>query len=285
MKSPQRNSLVAPGDAQSPPLRPPREHAERRARPNSPGRATVVVSLCYLGAAALGTAAAQQDSAGAHDSSAIVGRIVARQTHDPLASAQVAVVGTERTTTADSSGHFTLARLGPGTFRIEIRAVGYAPGFWRIPLSARQVVTRVFELDLLPYELPEVVVKGRQPLALRRYADFERRRRGGMGYFLTQERIERANPSALIDVLVTVRGVEQVCLSNDCVAKMVRSPPGCYPQYYLDGQESSTYFARHVPPRDVRGVEIYRGSSETPGEFLGSNSACGVIAIWTRSSP
>ena len=245
----------------------------------------MVVSLCYVAAAALGAAAAQQDSAGVHDSSHIVGRIVARQTHEPLASAQVAVVGTERTTTADSSGQFTLAGLGPGTVRIEIRAVGYAPGFWRIPLSSRQVVTRVFELDPLPYQLPEVVVKGRQPLALRRYADFERRRRAGMGYFLTQERIERANPSALIDVLVTVRGVEQVCLSNDCVAKMVRSPPGCYPQYYLDGQESSAYFARHVPPRDVRGVEIYRGSSETPGEFLGSNSGCGVIAIWTRSSP
>ena len=43
--------------------------------------------------------------------------------------------------------------------------------------------------------------------------------------------------------------------------------------------------ARHTPPKDIKGVEIYRGSSETPGEFTGSNSACGVIAIWTKSSP
>jgi hypothetical protein len=270
---------------QAPLVGPPREHAERRASATSTGPLTVVSLCCYLTSAAVGVAVTQQDSAGARDSSAIVGQIVARQTRDPLASAQVAVLGTERTTTADSSGKFTLTGLGPGTLRIEIRAVGYAPGFWRIPLTSRQVVARVFELDPLPYELPEVVVKGRQPLAQRRYADFERRRRTGMGYFLTQERIERGNPSALIDVLVTVRGVEQVCLSNDCKAKMVRSPPGCYPQYYLDGQESSAYFARNVPPRDVRGVEIYRGSSETPGEFLGTNSGCGVIAIWTKSSP
>src|SRR2546425_12429330 len=40
-----------------------------------------------------------------------------------------------------------------------------------------------------------------------------------------------ALPISLVDVLVTVRGVQQVCLSNDCIAKMVRSPPGCYPQY------------------------------------------------------
>ena len=88
-----------------------------------------------------------------------------------------------------------------------------------------------------------------------------------------------------MDVLATVRGVKQVCVSNECVAKMVRSPPGCYPQYYLDGNESSSYFARLTPPQDVKGVEIYRGSSETPGEFQGSNSGCGVIAIWTKSAP
>ena len=66
---------------------------------------------------------------------------------------------------------------------------------------------------------------------------------------------------------------------------MVRSPPGCYPQYFLDGTESTPYFARNTPPQDVQGVEIYRGSSETPGEFIGSNSGCGVIAIWTKSAP
>src|SRR5207253_2325772 len=134
-------------------------------------------------------------------------------------------------------------------------------------------------------ELPEVVVKGTTRLADRRFADFERRRQSGMGAFLTQDRIEHANTTSLVDVLVTVRGVQQVCISNECIAKMVRSPPGCYPQYYLDGKESSAYFARLTPPQDVKGVEIYRGSSETPGEFQGSNSGCGVIAIWTKSSP
>jgi len=118
-----------------------------------------------------------------------------------------------------------------------------------------------------------------------RFADFERRRQAGIGAFITQEQIERANPSSLIDVLVSVRGVQQVCTGNDCVAKMVGSPPGCYPQYYIDGRESTPYFARHTPPLDVRGIEIYRGSSETPGEFEGSNSGCGVIVIWTKSAP
>jgi hypothetical protein len=242
------------------------------------------VLLCcfYLEHAAVEPAMAQQDSPGRPDSSAILGQLTAWQTHEPIRGALVEVVGTRLATTTDSSGHFALTGVAPGVYVLKIRAIAYAPRTWRLALEPREVLTRPFELQLLPYQLPEVVVKGK---GLSRFADFERRRQSGMGYFLTKEQIERRGPATLVDLLVMVRGVEQVCLSNDCVAKMVRSPPGCYPQYFLDGYESTPYFARHTPPGDIQGVEIYRGSSEIPGEFIGSNSGCGVIAIWTKSAP
>jgi hypothetical protein len=224
-----------------------------------------------------------QDAPAAHpDSSGIVGQLAAHDTHEPIRSARVTLANTPLATSTDSAGRFVFTELDAGVVEIEIRAVGYAPGTWRASLKPHHVLTHQFELERLPYELPEVVVKEKEG---RRFADFERRRQSGMGAFLTQERIERANTASLVDVLVTVRGVQQVCISNQCVAKMVRSPPGCYPQYYLDGNESSAYFARVTPPQDVKGIEIYRGSSETPGEFQGSNSGCGVIAIWTKSAP
>ena len=242
--------------------------------------------LCLSVAPVAATPGLGQDAAVAHtDSSAIVGELAAQDTHEPIRRAQVSLAGTALATTTDSAGRFAFTELDGGIFMIEIRAVGYAPGTWRAPLKPHQVLTHHFELERLPIELPEVVVKGKGPLSVRRFADFERRRQSGMGAFLTQERIERANTASLVDVLATVRGVQQVCIANQCVAKMVRSPAGCYPQYYLDGNESSTYFARLTPPQDIKGVEIYRGSSETPGEFQGSNSGCGVIAIWTKSAP
>ena len=37
-----------------------------------------------------------------------------------------------------------------------------------------------------------------------------------------------------------------------------------------------------VHPGEVLAVEICRGPAETPGEDIDSNSACGVILIWTR---
>jgi len=242
----------------------------------------VLVLALYLGPAALDATPTSQDSAVGPDSSAILGRLVARDSHEPIRRARVALRDTKLTTTTDSSGHFTFTGLAPGTHTLEISAVGYASATWPVVLAPRQVLTHEFELTLLAYQLPEVVVKEK---GLRRFAGFERRRQAGMGYFLTREQIERRDPATLVDVLVTVRGVQQVCLSNDCIPKMVRSPPGCYPQYFIDGIESTAYFARHTPPHDIEGIEIYRGSSETPGEFEGSNSGCGVIVIWTKAAP
>jgi hypothetical protein len=244
----------------------------------------LVVAWC-VGHAGLDPAPAQQSNLPGPDSGAVVGGVIDGHTHDPIRGAQVVLTGTKLAMTTDSTGLFSFTGLDSGLYVIYIRAVGYGPAAWQLMLKPRQVLRPLFQMDPLPVELPEVVVKGRQPLSKRRFADFERRRGSGIGSFLTQEQIERAGSSSLVDVLVTVRGVQQVCLTNDCIAKMVRSPPGCYPQYFLDGVESTPYFARHTPPGDVKGVEIYRGASETPGEFQGSNSGCGVIAIWTRSSP
>ncbi len=226
-----------------------------------------------------------QDEPAQIDSSAISGELAAHETRIRIARATVTLGGTTLETTTDSTGHFSFTNLSAGDVVIEARAIGYAPRSWRVTLRPHRVLTHVFELDPLPYELPEVVVKGKQPLSVRHFADFERRRQSGMGAFITQDRIERANTASLVDVLVTVRGVQQICISNQCVAKMVRSPPGCYPQYYVDGHESTAYFARLTPPQDVKGIEIYRGSSETPAEFQNSNAGCGVIAIWTKSAP
>jgi hypothetical protein len=242
------------------------------------------VLFLHLAQASLSPAFAQQDSTG-HAPGAILGQVLSRETQAPVAGAAVALTGTPLATTTDSLGQFALTDVALGVFLLEIRAVGYASASWRLNVKPGKVLSHRFELDLLPYELPEVVVKGKRPLAERRFADFERRRQAGMGYFITQEQIERSNPTTLIDVLVTVRGVKQVCLTNGCAAIMARSPRGCYPQYFLDGYESTPYFARNTPPHDIRGIEVYRGSAETPGEFTGSNSGCGVIVIWTKSAP
>ena len=246
-------------------------------------RICIALSFFYIGLWGVAPLRAAQAASTPGDSAALTGQVIASETRAPIAGATVQMMGTRLTTTTDSAGRFVLTGLPPGVVMVEVRAIGYASGNWRLTLKPGQVIDHRFDLDLLAYELPEVVVEARK--AARRFADFERRRASGMGYFITKEQIEKGNAVSLIDILVTVRGVQQVCITNDCIAKMVRAPPGCYPQYFLDGRESTPYFARNTPPHDIQGIEIYRGGSEIPGEFGGSASGCGVIAIWTKSYP
>jgi hypothetical protein len=65
---------------------------------------------------------------------------------------------------------------------------------------------------------------------------------------------------------------------------MARAPRQCKPTWWIDGVEVRS-FHENTPIRDIYGIEIYRGPGEVPGEFSGSNAACGVIVMWTKSRP
>ena len=205
-----------------------------------------------------------------------------QDSHKPVVDAVAVIVGIPEAL-SDSTGRFVLAGIPAGTLVLEIHAIGYEPSAWRIRFVADQRLEHVFELTALPVQLTPLTIEGET--VGKRFADFERRRGAGMGYFITKRDIERTNPTSLVDILATVRGVVQDCRGGICQARMARSQPGCEPQYFLDGQESTPFFARNVPPHDIQGIEIYRGASEIPAEFVGSNSGCGVIVIWTKSSP
>jgi len=246
----------------------------------------LILGLCLFHA---GTASAQQPGGSVRGQ--LGGQVISQPTQAPIASATVDLkpaAGPDstlrRSATTDSSGRFLFSALEPGTYLLEIHAIGFAEGTWRLRITPGRPIQHAFDLVPLTVRLQPVVVEGTRP-SRGRLEDFERRRTGKAGYFLTQKDIEKLNASTLADVLTTVRGVALDCTGGVCIPRMARSQPGCEPQYFIDGVESSAYFARNTPPHDVLGLEIYRGPAELPAEFTGSNSGCGVIVIWTKSSP
>jgi len=221
------------------------------------------------------------------------GQVVSQLNQAPIPAAAVALTvtgsapdsGAHVVMTADSAGRFAFRDLTPGSYLLEIRAIGYEAGAWRLRLAPGRQIEHVFDLAPMTVKLAPVVVEGTRERPAGRLADFERRRAGKMGYFITRQDIDKLNASNLADVLGTVRGVTLECTGGVCIARMTRAQPGCEPQYFIDGVEATAYFARNTPPHDVLGLEVYRGPSEVPAEFTGSNSGCGVIVIWTKSSP
>lgn len=213
------------------------------------------------------------------------GRVVDSEFGHPLAGASVRIKGSAATLTTDSAGRFEATGLPTGTAEVAIQLLGYERGVFQLHVPLAGVVERDFALDFSGHELPEVVVQGRVERMMPRYTDFERRRQRKLGAYFRWDELYQKGFSSVGDALRTVRGVRIRCNQEtfECHAVMARSP-GCQPTWWIDGVEVRS-FHENTPIRDIYGIEIYRGPGEIPGEFAGSNAACGVIVVWTKSRP
>lgn len=221
----------------------------------------------------------------AQGSGSIGGTTIDAQSGLPIIGASVTIPTLSRSVVSDEGGRFLHATLEAGSYVLQVHAVGYIPSAKSFDLSAGQAVTHVFELTTVPSVLPEVVVSAKTGSVGRRFEDFDRRRASKRGQFLTRTEIEARNAVNLFDLLQTMRGIRTDCVGGfTCEIATARSGHGCSPAFFVDGRLSTT-FGPSTPVGDIQGIEVYLGPSETPAEYLGPSSGCGVIGIWTKSSP
>jgi hypothetical protein len=218
-------------------------------------------------------------------SGSISGTTVDAQTGAPIAGASITIPLLSRAVISDQGGNFLHSPLEAGSYVVQVHAVGYIPSAKAFDLTTGQSVRHVFQLTTVPPVLPEVVVSGRSGSVVgHRFEDFDRRRASKRGQFLTRAEIEARHPVNLSDLLQTMRGIRTECVGFTCLVETARSAHGCQPAYFVDGRMSTT-FGPSTPVRDIEGIEVYLGPSETPAEYLGPDSGCGVIGIWTKASP
>lgn len=244
-------------------------------------RTNPVLVLSALSAVAIGRPAVGQTAR-----ATLGGRVVVRASNRGVASAQVTDVG-GRSTLTDSAGRFLFRGDAPGTVHLVVRAIGYDPRSLTLTLRSGDSVDVTLELDPLPtaQTLPSVSIDANA--VSYRLRDFERRRRTGIGQYLTDDEIRASSAANLQDLTRGMRGVTLNCggtLQGGCRVQMVRAPQNCQPDYVVDGRVDNI-FGPTTPIRDIVGLEVYTGPSDVPGEFAGSTAGCGVIAIWTRSGP
>jgi hypothetical protein len=221
---------------------------------------------------------------GAQSNGSIAGTTVDAETGIPIVGASISIPTLSRSVTSDEAGHFLHSTLDAGSYVVQVHAVGYIPSARSFDIATGQSVTHIFQLTTVPPVLTNVVVKARGAAVGRRFEDFDRRRAGGRGQFLTRAEIEARSSINLSDLLQTMRGIRTECEGITCRVETSRSTHGCEPAFFVDGRLSTT-FGPSTPVRDIQGLEVYLGPSETPAEYLGPESGCGVIALWTRSAP
>ncbi len=63
----------------------------------------------------------------------------------------------------------------------------------------------------------------------------------------------------------------------------------CTPAIYVDGAPTAGFSAGDldamVQPDQIEGIEVYTSSAQTPPQFSQGLRDCGVVAVWTRTSP
>jgi hypothetical protein len=250
------------------------------------------------------------------------GKVLDAATGEAVPRAEVSAVTVEgrgaggARTGAD--GSFTLELRAAGTFRLRAERTGYQPSVTdTVAVQSRETVEVELRISATAVAIEPLRVTARVEPPRRRTLQlngFYDRERTGIGKFVRREELERRHPTSLAQALSRVdgtsilyHGVRQFIFfprnGRPTISQgggstagrrpgSTRPPSGsgavrCLPNLYVDGVRVP-YDAYHdinasVSPEQVEAMEVYRGPSEIPPQYNGSDAMCGVILIWTRT--
>jgi hypothetical protein len=213
----------------------------------------------------------------------------------PLADAQVRIRDGPATR-ANERGEWTLAGAPIGTRMLETRAVGYYPEYRPVDVVTGAAPIRT-ALSTMKAVLDTVRVMAER-LSNRNMIEFNERRRGGIGRYLTAEDVERRRPIVTSDLFRNMAGLrlERTEIGDTQLLMRGTFEEVCVPSVYIDGRYmrdlSADDIDSWVKPSEIAGMEIYVGP-HVPAQFntgLAGGSAaggqsCGAIVIWSKSMP
>ncbi|HEV8611919.1 MAG TPA: carboxypeptidase-like regulatory domain-containing protein, partial [Gemmatimonadales bacterium] len=120
----------------------------------------------------------------------------------PLEGAQIEINSLDRIVTTPGSGAYRFDAVKPGKYWVTVRRIGYAPVHTALTFNAGDDREIVFQLEPLPYNLPELKVRAEDKVWARKYQEFLWRSNTSFyGHFLTRDDIERAHAIFLGDVV------------------------------------------------------------------------------------
>ncbi len=223
------------------------------------------------------------------------GTVAENGTNQPVPRAAIILNGSTIAVT-DQAGMFVAAdaQLYETNNHVSVQVLGYdsADQSFAVPASENKVNIRVF-LDRNATELEPVVIEAEEiPAHLR---EFERRRKAGLGRYITAGEIEQLNPIDATDILRRAPGViVSGEVSRGTSVRFFRGGALCVeePLIFLDGVFTPNLFIDAVlTPERIAGIELYSGPATVPAELQvqgsgltgGTRAACGVIAFWTKA--
>jgi len=238
------------------------------------------------GGPARDTAAAMRNRAGTIDG------FVTDTALNPLQAAEVKILSTSVKVNTGPSGRFRLTQVPIGQYVLIIRRVGYHPTSAVVQVGT-DTIRPSYILERGTTLEAAVITEKRTS---RRMAEFEQRRKVGLGEFMSAEDIEKRASVYVTELLRRFQGI--------IVGPSYTSGSGGSPEYLalskreggnpltgacpmvvvVDNVTMPTPFnLENLPsPKYLAGIEVYHGAATVPPQFSGMNRGCGVILIWTK---
>lgn len=234
--------------------------------------------------------------AGAQRLVTVKGIILEDSTHVALPDVDIRFVALGRGTRTDAAGRFLLPDLPPGSHRLLVRRVGYEPLEAMAELAPIDTLELTLHLTPVPTRLSTLESRGTASSPAR-FRDFEDRRHGDHGAFLTREDLDRRASSRFTEILRGIPGL-RLTSRNGVVTYLgsgrasVGEPP-CWAQVIVDGavvyDPTTSQGSLTDPPnldgfspRELEAVEYYRGTADVPVQYLSRGAICGTLILWSR---
>lgn len=220
----------------------------------------------------------------------------------------------------DADGWFAV-RLPSTAITISFRRIGFKPAGFVFPKGWSLTDTVTVFLTESAQALPDLEVEAKPWKPLRyagttKYDGFFRRKRLGLGTYLSREQIDRKPAIQTLEYLQGIPGVQVTLgpvgveeLNNIRIARcngwgskitvwvdgvrLTGSPPRNVVEVSNpNGAPVGIAFGKSETPRevieklnrispaDIEMIEVYRGAGTLPAEF--HDDGCAVIAVWTR---
>jgi hypothetical protein len=226
----------------------------------------------------------------------VMGRLVSRETQVAVSGGMVSLVGADSQVVAreltDSSGIFSLQAPGLGSYYLVATAPGYEMSetdYFPVGAEGRRM-TFVIGRPAVQLEAITVEAQGNTRADRLWHGGFyERMRQRGGGRFIARQEIEQWRPTHVSDLLRRIPALDvrvgQVAGRRLAVrlrqALSIRGQ--CWSMFYLNGMPVESEAVDMLDPDDIEGIEVYT-TGAVPAQFNAVGSACGVIAVWLRSS-
>jgi hypothetical protein len=196
-----------------------------------------------------------------------------------IADAQVRLPSVGRVVRTKWNGEAHFADLAPGRYRVQVRALGYAPGDIDMPVSGDTAAVH-FELQRLSASLDTVRITAEAPA--RGLKEFEARRQMGIGRFLSDSALADDRTRSLQYLLAT--RFPGIFVSGRSVVS-AQDARGCDVLIYLDGFKMVENDLDVIRPADLSGIEVYSRIS-APVQYRPladpKRDYCKVVLLWTR---